>query len=69
MVRIEHCLWNRRSEGDLVHGVSKQSWDFGNIAEATVFVERYGLADPDCFPFSESAALYTAKEEGGLGSL
>jgi C1A family cysteine protease len=21
MVRIEHCLWNRRSEGDLVHGV------------------------------------------------
>src|SRR5215472_15907966 len=65
MVRIEHCLWNRRSEGDLVHGVGKQSWDMGNIGECTAFVERYGLADPDCFPFGLSAALYTAKEGGG----
>jgi hypothetical protein len=65
MTRIEHCLWNRRSEGDLVHGVGKQSWDLGNIGECTAFVERYGLADPDCFPFGLSAALYTAKEGGG----
>jgi hypothetical protein len=65
MVRIEHGLWNRRSEGDLVHGVGKQSWDLGNIGECTAFVERYGLADPDCFPFGLSAVLYTAKEGGG----
>lgn len=67
MVRIEHCLWNRRSEGDLVHLVGKQSWDMGNIGECTSFVERYGLADPDCFPFGLSAALYTAREGGAGG--
>lgn len=64
MVRIEHCLWTRRSEGDMVHGVGKQAWDTGNIGECTIFVERYGLADPDCFPWGESAALYTAREGG-----
>ena len=64
MIRIEHCLWTRRSEGDLARGTGKQSWDIGNIGEGTIFVERYGLADPDCFPWSESAALYTAKPHG-----
>jgi len=64
MVRIEHLLWTRRSEGDMVHGVGKQSWDMGNIGECTIFVERYGLADPDCFPFGVPAALYTAREGG-----
>jgi Papain family cysteine protease len=64
MVRIEHCLWTCRSEGDMVHGVGKQAWDLGNIGECTIFVERYGLADPDCFPWGESAALYTAREGG-----
>jgi Papain family cysteine protease len=64
MVRIEHLLWTRRSEGDMVHGVGKQAWDFGNIGECVIFVERYGLADPDCFPWGESAALYTAREGG-----
>lgn len=64
MIRIEHLLWTRRSEGDLARGTGKQAWDIGNIGEGTIFVERYGLADPDCFPWSESAALYTAKPHG-----
>lgn len=64
IIRIEHCLWTRRSEGDLARGTGKQAWDLGNIGEGTIFVERYGLADPDCFPWSESAALYTAKPHG-----
>lgn len=29
-----------------------------------LFVERYGMADPDCFPWSEAASLYTAKPHG-----
>ena len=65
MVRIEHNLWNRRSEGEVVHGAGKQSWDLGNFGEATAFVQNYGLADPDCFPFGLSAALYTGKDGGG----
>lgn len=64
MIRIEHLLWTRRSEGDLARGTGKQAWDLGNIGEGTIFVERYGLADPDCFPWSESATLYTAKPHG-----
>jgi hypothetical protein len=64
MIRIEHLLWTRRSEGDLARGTGKQAWDLGNIGEGTIFVERYGLADPDCFPWSESAAIYTAKPHG-----
>jgi Papain family cysteine protease len=64
MIRIEHVLWTRRSEGDLARGTGKQSWDLGNLGEATIFVERYGLADPDCFPWGAGAALYTAKPHG-----
>jgi Papain family cysteine protease len=64
MIRIEHCLWTRRSEGDLARGTGKQSWDLGNIGEGTIFVERYGLADPDCFPWGEAASLYIAKPHG-----
>jgi hypothetical protein len=62
MTRIEHLLWSSRSEGDVVHGVGKQSWDLGNLGEALTFVEQHGLADPDCFPFGPAAALYTAQE-------
>jgi hypothetical protein len=64
MIRIEHCLWNARSEGDLARGTGKQPWDLGNLGEAVFFVEHYGLADPDCFPWSTAAALYTAKPHG-----
>ncbi|HEX2040818.1 MAG TPA: C1 family peptidase [Acidimicrobiales bacterium] len=64
MIRIEHLLWTRRSEGDMARGAGKQAWDLGNLGEAAIFVERYGLADPDCFPFSEAASLYTAKPHG-----
>jgi hypothetical protein len=64
MIRIEHCLWNWRSEGDVARGTGKQPWDIGNLGEAIFFVEHYGLADPDCFPWSTAAALYTSKPHG-----
>ncbi len=64
MIRIEHNLWTRRSEGDCARGTGKQAWNLGNIGEATIFVERYGLADPDCFPWSEAVSLYTSKPHG-----
>jgi Papain family cysteine protease/FG-GAP-like repeat len=61
MIRIEHLLWTRRSEGDLARGAGKQMWDLGNLGEAIDFVERYGFADPDCFPWGVAASLYTSK--------
>lgn len=64
MIRIEHNLWTRRSEGEIARGAGKQGWGWGNTGEAHIFVERYGLADPDCFPWSEAVSLYTAKPHG-----
>jgi hypothetical protein len=64
MIRIEHCLWTRRSEGEAARGTGKQAWDLGNLGEVSIFVERYGLGDPDCFPWSEPASLYLATPHG-----
>lgn len=69
MVRIEQCVWCLRSEGDVRDGVGKQCWDLGNIGEATSFVEKYGIADPDCFPYSAAAAVYTAEEGKGASPI
>lgn len=66
MVRIEHGDWCRRSEGETSRGPGKQWWDLGNIGEATGFVQRFGLADPDCFPWTLHAALMTAKHPGSV---
>ena len=64
MVRIEHSVWCRRSEGDLGRATGKQPWDLGNPGEASIAAERYGVADPDCLPWSEATVLYTAKPHG-----
>jgi hypothetical protein len=64
MVRIEHKVWCRRSEGDLGRATGKQPWDLGNLGEAQIAAERYGVADPDCLAWSEAAVLYTAKPHG-----
>ena len=61
MVRIEHCVWCRRSEGDLARGAGKQASDAGNPTEASGFASEYGLADPDCFPWGTARSLYLAK--------
>jgi hypothetical protein len=68
MIRIEHCLWTRRSEGDVARGAGKEGWDFGNSGEAIRTVEAYGLPDPDCFPWSPHVSLYVAKPHGPAAS-
>jgi len=64
MVRIEHCLWCRRSEGDQVRGTGKDWRSIGNLGEAGIFAERYGIADPDCFPWTEWVAHYVSRPHG-----
>lgn len=66
MVRIEHGDWCRRSEGEASRGPGKQWWDVGNLGEVSGFVEKFGLADPDCFPWTLHAALLTAKHAGSV---
>jgi hypothetical protein len=64
MVRIEHSVWCHRSEGDLGRTTGKQPWDLGNPGEPAIAAERFGVADPDCMPWSEATVLYTAKPHG-----
>jgi hypothetical protein len=65
MVRIEHCVWCRRSEADVVCGAGKDCRQIGNFGEARSFVNRYGLADPDCFPWTTAVPLYISRPDGG----
>jgi hypothetical protein len=69
MVRIEQCVWCRRSEADVRNGVGKQCWDLGNLGEAANFVQAHGISDPDCFPYTEAAAVYSAEEGKGAWPL
>ena len=69
MVRIEHSVWCHRSEGDLGRATGLQPWDLGNPGEAATAAERYGVADPDCMPWSEATVLYTAKPGGAITPL
>ncbi|KAF2689219.1 cysteine proteinase, partial [Lentithecium fluviatile CBS 122367] len=64
MVRIEHCLWSKRSEGDLRDGCGS-TWaqnpgvppdevyaaQGGSAPGALVWAKTHGLADPDCVPY------------------
>lgn len=64
MVRIQHCVWCRRSEGDQVRGTGKDYRVPGNFGEASEFAHRYGIADPDCFPWTLAYAHYLSRPHG-----
>jgi hypothetical protein len=78
MVRIEHGVWSKRSEGDLRDGwgVAEQNWAMrdGTLPcahgagenDALDFVKRKGIADPECYAFVNFDRGYapTADREG-----
>jgi len=51
MVRIEHAMWTRLSEGDVHRGVGKTCPDLGNIGEVSNYFANNGLCDPGCWPW------------------
>jgi hypothetical protein len=71
MVRIEHGVWAKRSEGDLRDGwgVAEQNWlrrdgvaPCGHGAgegDALDYVVRKGVCDPGCYPWYRSDHAYT----------
>jgi hypothetical protein len=65
MVRIEHAVWCRRSEGETVRTTGKDYRSLGNLGEATIAAQRYGVADPDCFPWTTWVALYLSRPHAG----
>jgi hypothetical protein len=59
MVRIEHGAWCARSEGDMFTGLGYYGFLGGNSGIASDFAAKYGLADPDCLPWSGGEFNYT----------
>jgi Papain family cysteine protease len=51
MVRIEHCAWSKRSEGDPHDGLGSQPSDGGLFDTALQWVEKNGITDPADYPF------------------
>jgi hypothetical protein len=80
MVRIEHHVWSKRSEGDVHDGMDAHCADTGDPAAALNWIRDHGLADPDCYPYKTDDSPYaptadrsgrTVKTAGyvGLGSI
>lgn len=51
MVRIEHAIWSKRSEGDVHRGMNWQCANGGNPSDAFNWMTQNGVADPDCYPY------------------
>ncbi len=66
MVRIEHSMWTRLSEGDVHRGVGKTCPDLGNMGEVSAFFANNGICDPGSWPWRTDAPPYapTADRNG-----
>jgi Papain family cysteine protease len=58
MVRIEHAMWTRLSEGDPRDGVGKGCGDLGNMGEVSTFFANHGFCDPGSWPWHTDARAY-----------
>ncbi len=58
MVRIEHSMWTRLSEGDVHRGVGKTCPDLGNMGEVSTFFANNGICDPGSWPWRTDTPPY-----------
>ena len=58
MVRIEHAMWTRLSEGDPHDGVGKVCADLGNMGEVSSFFANNGFCDEGSWPWHTDARIY-----------
>lgn len=58
MVRIEHSMWTRLSEGDVHRGVGKTCPDLGNLGEVSTFFASHGICDPGSWPWRTDTPTY-----------
>jgi len=58
MVRIEHAMWTRLSEGDPRDGVGKGCADEGNMGEVSNFFANNGFCDPVSWPWHTDTRTY-----------
>jgi len=76
MLRIEHCVWSLRSEGDVGDAISKfygahGKCQGGNPGDVLEWIKNNGLADPGCWPSLDSSQVAnpTADRLGRTGKL
>lgn len=62
MVRIQHGAWCVRSEGDIFYGLRYFIFLGGNTSQASDFVARNGIADPDSLPWFGTESNFTFPE-------
>jgi len=58
MVRIEHAMWTRLSEGDPHDGVGKTCPDLGNMGEVSNFFAANGFCDEGSWPWHTDVRPY-----------
>ncbi|GAA2775016.1 C1 family peptidase [Kitasatospora cinereorecta] len=58
MVRIEHCVWCVRSEGDPHDGLGLRCADPGSVQDYGTWISRNGICDPACWPYTTTNAAY-----------
>lgn len=58
MMRIEHSIWTRLSEGDPHRGVGKTCPDLGNMGEVSTFFAANGFCDPGSWAWRTDTPPY-----------
>jgi hypothetical protein len=58
MMRIEHAMWTRLSEGDVHRGTGATCADYGTLKKVSDFFAANGFCDPGAFPWTTNDPLY-----------
>lgn len=70
MVRIEHCVWCVRSEGDVHDGMGTKCGDCGNAGAALDWIKTNGISDSPCYAWpapGNRSSSYFNPAPGGCG--
>jgi hypothetical protein len=58
MARIEHCVWSKRSEGDVHDGMGAKCANGGWHTTALDWIKAHGICDPACYPYKTNDSPY-----------
>ncbi|KAK4183969.1 hypothetical protein QBC35DRAFT_392695 [Podospora australis] len=64
-IRIEHGVWSKRSEADVHHGMGALCETTGNVEDTLGLIEREGIADWACRPYSDSLRAEGCADRSG----
>jgi hypothetical protein len=65
MVRIEHCAWSKRSEGDVHDGMGAKCGNGGWHDPALDWITAHGICDLACYPYKTDDTPYAPTPDRG----